>query len=122
MRKTILAGTIAAAAAISTAASAQPNNYPANYYAPAAGVVAGTVVGLGFAENWWGTPAGLATVGGGVATGLVAGIGTIALIDAFTTPCHGFRIAVDSPAACAGMNARAEAIGPAPRRSARRHR
>jgi hypothetical protein len=105
MRNTILAASLVAAMAVSTSAFAQPtNNYPARYYGPAAGVVAGTVVGLGFAEHWWHGPHVLTSAAGAAATGFVAGVGTMVLIDAFTTPCRGFRIAVDSPAACAAMN------------------
>lgn len=107
MRKKILAASAAAAVMVSTSAFAQPSNYPAypaRYYAPAVGAVTGTVVGLGFAEHWWHGPHALTSAAGAAAVGFVAGVGTVALIDAFTTPCHGFRIAVDSPAACAAMN------------------
>ena len=107
MRKTLLALPVAAAAAFATSASAQPPNYPPEPYAvaPAAGVVAGTVVGLGFAEAWWASPAALSTVAGAAAVGGVAGIGTMALIHSVTTPCHGFRIGWDSPEECARLNA-----------------
>ena len=55
MRKTLLAGSVAAAALLSTSAFAQPVDYynQADYYAPAAAAVTGTVVGLGFSEGWW---------------------------------------------------------------------
>jgi hypothetical protein len=108
MRKTLLALPVAAtaAAALVTSASAQPPNYPEPYaVAPAAGVVAGTVVGLGFSEGWWSSPAALGTVGGAATVGLVAGVGTMALIHSVTTPCHGFRIGWDSPEECARLNA-----------------
>jgi hypothetical protein len=104
MRKTILALSAAAATALSTSAWAQPPNYPADAYTLGAGAVAGTVVGLGFAEGWWATPAALGTTAGAVAVGGVAGIGTVALIHSVTTPCTGFRIAFDSPADCARFN------------------
>jgi hypothetical protein len=109
MRKTLLALPVAAtaAAAFATSALAQPPNYPPEPYvvAPAAGVVAGTVVGLGFAEAWWASPAALSTAAGAAAVGGVAGIGTMALIHSVTTPCHGFRIGWDSPEDCARLNA-----------------
>jgi hypothetical protein len=110
MRKTVLALSFAAAAAVATPVWAQAPHEPYTY-APAAGVVAGTVVGLGFAEGWWSSPAALNTAVGGVAVGLVAGIGTAALIHSVTTPCTGFRIAFDSPEACAA----ARGIAAAPR-------
>jgi hypothetical protein len=117
MRKTILALSVAAAAVFSTTASAQPMNYPEPYAAaPVAGVVAGTVVGLGFSEGWWASPGALNTIAGASAVGLVAGIGTMALIHSVTTPCHGFRIAVDSPEECARWNS------PPARYAERRHR
>jgi hypothetical protein len=103
MRKTILGLSVAAATALSTSAWAQPPNYPADAYTLGAGVVAGTVVGLGFAESWWASPAALNTAVGGVAVGAVAGIGTVALIHSVTTPCTGFRIAFDSLAECARL-------------------
>jgi hypothetical protein len=110
MRKTMLALSVAAAAAFSTSASAQPPNYPATAYWPAAaGVVAGTIVGLGTAEAWWASTPALSTALGGVAVGAVAGIGTAVAIHSVTTPCTGFRIAFDSPADCARLNAPAAA-------------
>jgi hypothetical protein len=108
MRKTLLALPVAATAAavFATSASAQPPNYPPEpYFAPAAGVVAGTVVGLGFAEAWWASPAALSTAAGAATVGGVAGIGTMALIHSITTPCQGFRIGWDSPEECARLNA-----------------
>jgi hypothetical protein len=107
MRKTILAVSAAAAVTLSSPAFAQPADYaayPPRYYAPAVGAVAGTLVGLGFSEHWWHGPHALTSAAGAAAVGFVAGVGTLVLIDAFTTPCRGFRIAVDSPAACASMN------------------
>jgi len=56
--------------------------------------VTGTVIGLDVAEGRWGaTAAGAAlpaTAAGAVAVGGVAGVGTVALIDAFVQPCRGF--------------------------------
>jgi hypothetical protein len=87
-----------AAAVVTTPALAQPDRsygYAAQPAEVGAGVVTGTVVGLGFSEGWWGptvagtvfpsTAAGAATVGG------VAGVGTIALLDAAIQPCRGFQ-------------------------------
>lgn len=133
MRKLILAVPLVAAAAISTAAVAQPAYPPppgpppapasaGDYYGPgpapgvaAAGVVTGTVVGLGFSQGWWSAPAALTTTAGAAAVGGAAGIGAIALIDAFTRPCHGFRIAIDPPEYCAQLTAQ----GAPPERVAR---
>ena len=118
MRKALYALPIAAAAAFATPALAQP--YSNSYY-PAGPVVAGaavgTVVGVGLYNGWFGsgtiistfptTAAGAAVVGG------VAGIGTVALIDAAVQPCRGFQ-------AVLGMNsgqcANGEYVGYAPRR------
>lgn len=103
MRKIIPALTLAAvaAAALITPASAELDtvnpNY-GNYYAPVAvagGAVVGTAVGVGLYNGWYGsgafaTSAG-ATAGTAVAVGGVAGVGTIALIDAAVQPCRGFH-------------------------------
>jgi hypothetical protein len=79
--------------------------------------VTGTVVGLGFAEGWWAGPASLSTAAGGAAVGGVAFMGTLALLHSVTTPCTGFRIAIDPPEACAGLAGPAPvAARPAPRR------
>ena len=104
MRKLItgisFAALTAATIAMPTMSNAQQGygrNDALTWGAPAAGVVAGTVVGLGLTEGWWGaaptlggaalptTAAGAAVVGG------VAGIGTLALIDAAAQPCRGFQ-------------------------------
>jgi hypothetical protein len=120
MRKTVLALSVAAsAAALSTSASAQPPNWGANPTGLAVGAAAvtGTVVGLGFAEGWWAGPASLGTAAGGAAVGGVAFMGTLALLHSITTPCTGFRIAIDPPEACAGFAGPAPvAARPAPRR------
>jgi hypothetical protein len=77
-----------------TAYPAYPD-YPARAAVVGAGVVTGTVVGLGFSEGWWGpTVAGTVfptTAAGAAAVGGVAGIGTIALLDAAIQPCRGFQ-------------------------------
>jgi hypothetical protein len=60
----------------------------------AAGAVTGSLVGLGVSEGWFGSAAAAAlptSVAGAAAIGGVAGVGTIALIHAATTPCQGFH-------------------------------
>jgi hypothetical protein len=96
MRKTLQILSVAAAAAFATPALAQPySGY--GYAAPVlgAGAVVGTVVGVGTYNGWWGsTVADTAlptTAAGSAAVGLVAGIGTITMIDAFVQPCRGFQ-------------------------------
>lgn len=97
MRKTLLALPLAAAMTLPGAAFAQsldrePVMHPA---VPLVGVAVGTAVGVGLYEGWYGSGAFAsslpASAGGAATTGLVAGIGTIALIDAATQPCKGFR-------------------------------
>lgn len=100
MRKTLIALTAISTFALVGAASAQEvyANYPGYYY-PAAPVVAGaatgTVVGLGLANGWFGSgtivSAFPTSAAGAAVAGGVAGVGTIALIDAATQPCAGFR-------------------------------
>ena len=83
----------------------------------ATGAVVGTVAGVGLYNGWWGSSVAAtslgATVGASVAAGGVAGIGTIALIDALVQPCRGFH-------AIFGMNkgvcVNGEYVGDAPRR------
>ena len=96
MRRILLSLTVAAAAALATPASAQSPTEPyrANAVAPAAGVVAGTVFGLSVSEGWWGGSFGAAlpaTTAGAAALGGAAGIGTMVLVEAATTPCRGFH-------------------------------
>jgi hypothetical protein len=60
------------------------------------GVAAGTVVGVGLYEGWFSADAATipifpATAAGAATVGGVAGIGTIAMIDAATQPCRGFN-------------------------------
>ena len=116
MRKTFITlSAISAIALMAIPASARERQrvvvhpYPATV-APAAtatGVAAGTVVGLGLSQGWWGATgatAGLSTAGA-AAVGGDAGIGTIAMIDAATQPCRGFRALfspfVAGPSGCA---------------------
>jgi hypothetical protein len=108
MRKTLTAISIAAlTAAFATAALADPPRQR-DYVAPAAGVAAGTAFGLGITEGWWGATAGAAlpaTVAGAAAAGGVAGIGTIAFVDAAIQPCAGFHALLDmNEQYCAEVN------------------
>src|SRR5690242_7907984 len=111
MRKILPALALAAAAAVATPALAEPEgvnpNYGgASYYvAPVAGVAVGTVVGVGLYEGWFGTSSAFVaaaptTAVGAAAVGGVAGIGTIALIDAVTQHCRGFGIFVAREGEC----------------------
>lgn len=95
MRKTLL--TLAAVSAVALAvspASAQPRSH-ANYAAPVAGVAVGTAVGVGIYNGWYGSAATAATlpttVAGAATFGGIAGVGTVALVHAATTPCTGFQ-------------------------------
>jgi hypothetical protein len=128
MRRLLPILAIAATAAIATPALAAPYysaadenpNYSAAYVAPATGAVVGTVVGVGLYNGWWGSGAVVsalpATAVGATAVGVVAGVGTIVLIDAATEPCRGFQAAL-------GMNrdqcVNGEYVGNAPRRPMR---
>lgn len=103
MKKTfaVLSAAACAAAILATPASAQPRDrYHTNYAAPVAGAVVGTAVGVGLYNGWYGSSAFASslpsTAAGAATTGFVAGVGTVALIDAATQPCAGFR-AIFSP-------------------------
>lgn len=126
MRRFLPALTIAAAAALATPALAAPYytaaednpNYPTgSYVAPVAGVAVGTVAAVGLYNGWFGTSTAVtalpATAVGSAAVGGVAGVGTVALIDAAIEPCRGFH-------ALTGMNrdqcVNGEYVGYAPRR------
>ncbi|MBV9556235.1 MAG: hypothetical protein JO254_04090 [Pseudolabrys sp.] len=102
MRKTLIIS-IAAASILSTTAFAAPNSY---YTGPGyppevaaaevgAGAVAGTALGVGIYNGWYGGALGASTaaVGAGtaIAAGGVAGVGTVALLDAAVQPCSGFH-------------------------------
>ena len=96
MRKILLALPVAAAV-LATPALAQDvyssGNYPAG---PAlAGAAVGTAVGVGLYEGWFGSgviaSSFPATAAGAAAVGGVAGVGTVALIDAAVQPCRGFH-------------------------------
>ena len=100
MRKVITALSIAAvtAAMLVTPAMARPdrsNSPNAAQAEVAVGAVVGTVAGVGLYNGWWGsstTATALgATAGTAAVAGGVAGVGTIALIDAAIQPCRGFH-------------------------------
>ena len=126
MRRWLPALTIAAAAALATPALAAPYysaaeenpNYSTGYYAaPVAGVAVGTAVGVGLYNGWYGTSAAVtalpATAVGAAAVGGVAGIGTIALVDAVVEPCRGFHALFDLNR---GQCVNGEWVGYGPRR------
>lgn len=101
MRKIIpaLAFAAVAAAALATPALAEMDSVNPNYansYAPiAGGALVGTAVGVGLYNGWYGSSAFVtsagATAGTAVAVGGVAGVGTVALLDAAVQPCRGFH-------------------------------
>jgi high-affinity Fe2+/Pb2+ permease len=104
MRRLITALSVAAvtagAIAMPTLAGAQENRqhqYTTGYAAPVAGAVVGTAVGVGLYNGWYGSSStgittGVATTTAGAITfGAIAGVGTVALIDATFQPCRGFQ-------------------------------
>jgi hypothetical protein len=98
MRKTLLALSAAAALALAAPAAAQDRAGAPPYYAPGmivGGAVVGTTVGLGLYHGWWGSGKFVSSLpssaAGSAAVGGVAGIGTIALVDAAVQPCRGLR-------------------------------
>jgi hypothetical protein len=108
MRKILIALSAVAAVAVATPADAQSARRDANWAAPVAGAAVGTTVGVGLYNGWiTGSAAALphATVAAAASTGAVAGIGTVALVHAATTPCQGFHAALGgfltSPQGCA---------------------
>src|ERR1700687_4623926 len=103
MRKILPILTFAAATALATPALAEPDavnpNYGPTYYGAGpvlGGAAVGTAVGVGLYEGWFGTSAAVTalptTAAGAAAVGGVAGIGTVALLDAATQHCRGFGI------------------------------
>ena len=97
MRKTLFALSAVTALALATPAAAQ-SRYDGPQYNPypwVAGAAVGTTVGLGLYNGWWGTGALAsslpASAAGAAVAGGVVGVGTVALIDAATQPCSGFR-------------------------------
>jgi hypothetical protein len=125
MRKTLVALSLAAAAALATPALAQPAAYHARTSDPTvpaiAGVATGTVVGVGLYNGWWGaTAAGVTlptTAAASAAVGGVAGIGAVALIDAAIQPCRGFQalLTINADKCVDGVY-----VGDQPRRVSRR--
>jgi hypothetical protein len=96
MRKFALALAAVAAVAFASAVPAEAGHKHRHHYkpakvAPVAGVVVGTVVGVGLYEGWFAVGTLGTTTAGSVAGGLLAGIGTAALIHAATTKCAGFH-------------------------------
>lgn len=95
MRKVLFVSIAAAALAVSVPASAQDRYNPNAPGLLAAGAVTGTVVGLGLHNGWFGGGKFISSLpssaAGSAAIGGVVGIGTVALLDAATQPCKGFR-------------------------------
>jgi high-affinity Fe2+/Pb2+ permease len=128
MRKMItalsFAAVAAAAVAMPTFASAQENQFNTGYAAPIAGAAVGTAVGVGLYNGWYGSSGAFVsgattTVGGAITAGGVAGVGTVALIDAAFQPCRGFHALFGAnKEACAN----GEYVGDRPARSYRRVR
>lgn len=95
MRKTLIVLSAAATIGLSGAAVAQDRYSQPNYGPWLGGAAVGTTVGLGLYHGWFGSGALAsslpASAAGAAVAGGVAGIGTVALIDAATQPCAGFR-------------------------------
>ena len=121
MRKLITALSVAAmtaAVAIPTLASAQEQpQYTTGYAGPVAGAAVGTAVGVGLYNGWYGSGVFIsalpATAAGAAATGGVAGVGTVALIDGVFQPCRGFHALFG---ANSGACVNGDYVGYAPRR------
>jgi hypothetical protein len=110
-----------AALAVATPASAKTVKAPA--YPWLAGATVGTLVGVGLYKSWFSGSfaASLPASAAGAATaGFVAGVATIALIDAATQPCKGFRALFspfyNQPSGCVN----GKYVGYAPRKKAKR--
>lgn len=98
MRKMImtLVAVLAVAFTISSPANAGGKHNP---HKPTivAGAIVGAVVGFGLHNSWFGGSSSLvngtlATSTAGAATGgFIAGVATVAMIHALTTPCQGFH-------------------------------
>src|SRR5665213_706639 len=85
------------AAALATPAMARMDSY---HETPATaevvtGAAVGTAAGVGLSEGWFGSGATVtalgATAGTAAVAGGVAGVGTVALLDAVVQPCRGFH-------------------------------
>ncbi|KAA5603568.1 hypothetical protein [Blastochloris sulfoviridis] len=96
MRKAVIVlSAMVALAGAATSASAEQRYYDERTGALlGTGAVVGTVVGVGLFNGWWGSSATATALGSTAASsavvGGVAGVGTVALIHAATTPCTGF--------------------------------
>lgn len=98
MRKTLIALSLASATAVALATPSMARDayhHRHHHVAPVvAGGVVGTAVGVGLYHGWW-TSSSFATaassVAGSAAIGGIAGVGTVALIDAAVQPCKGFH-------------------------------
>ncbi len=98
MRKIVLTlvAVLAVAFTISSPANAGGKRNP---HKPTivAGVVVGTLVGIGLHDGWFGRNSSLVngtlarSTMGAVTGGFIAGVATIAMIHALTTPCQGFH-------------------------------
>ena len=102
MRKTfIILSAVAVTALAAMPASARERQrvvvHPdtASPAATTTGVAGGTLFGVGLTQGWWGTTGAAAALpasaAGAAAAGGVAGVGAIAMYDAATQPCRGFR-------------------------------
>lgn len=116
MRKLMIALSAAtiAAAALATPAMADVDVTTGEVVA---GAAVGTAVGVGVYQGWYGsgmTATALgATAGTAAVAGGIAGVGTIALIDAVIQPCRGFHAILGlNSGACAN----GEYVGYGPRR------
>lgn len=122
MRKVVMILSAVAALAVATPASAKTKYAPA--YPWVAGAAVGTAAGVALYNGWWtgstvGKAIGASAVGS-AAAGFVIGVGTIALIDAATQPCAGFRALFSpfysQPSGCVN----GKYVGYAPRKKAKR--
>ena len=121
MRRLITGLSFAAVAAIAVAmptfASAQESQFTTGYAGPVAGAVVGTAVGVGLYNGWYGSSSSITTgvattTAGAITYGGIAGVGTVALIDATFQPCRGFQALFGAnKTACAN----GEYVGDAPR-------
>jgi len=99
MRKTILTlvAAVAVAFSVSSPASAGKHHNLLKNPTVVVGAVVGTLVGIGLYEGWFGTTNSLTagtianSTAGAATGGFIAGVATITMIHALTTPCQGFH-------------------------------